>query len=109
VVFIHVPRCDRFGNAQIDGALIEDFELARAARRLVVTTEQVIPEEDIGDWLARSRSPKGTEEYFANYVHGVPDFAAYLELVGGPERMAHLADAEHLRAPMTAPWPKGKR
>jgi acyl CoA:acetate/3-ketoacid CoA transferase alpha subunit len=149
VVFIHVPRCDRFGNAQIDGTLIEDFELARAARRLVVTTEQIIPEEDIretpwrtaipfflvdavvevpfgshpcqmpllyffdeehiGEWLAMSRSPEGTEAYFAKYVHGVADFAAYLELVGGPERMAHLADVEHLRAPMTAPWLKGKR
>ena len=149
VAFIHVPRCDRFGNAQIDGTLIEDFELARAARRLVITTEQIIPEEDIrqtpwhtaipfflvdavvqvpfgshpcqmpllyffdeehiGEWLAMSRSPEGTTEYFDRYVHGVADFAAYLELVGGPERMAHLADVEHLRAPMTAPWLKGKR
>ena len=149
VAFIHVPRCDPFGNAQIDGTLIEDFELARAARRLVVTTEEIIPEEQIreqpwhtaipfflvdavvevpygshpcqmplmyffdeehiGEWLAMSRSPQGTEEYFARYVHGVPDFTAYLELVGGAARMAHLADVEQLRAPMTAPWLKGKR
>lgn len=46
-VAIHVPRADKYGNCQIDGALIEDFELARAARRLVVTTERIIPEEDI--------------------------------------------------------------
>lgn len=49
VVFIHVPRCDRHGNAQIDGTVIEDFELARAARRLVITTETVVPEERIRD------------------------------------------------------------
>lgn len=149
VAFIHVPRCDCFGNAQIDGTLIEDFELARAARRLVVTTEEIISEEQvraqpwctaipfflvdavvevpfgshpcqmpllyffdeehIGEWLACSRTAEGTEEYFDRYVHSVPDFAAYLELVGGAERMAHLADVEHLRAPMTAPWLKGKR
>jgi len=146
VVFIHVPRADRFGNCQIDGTLIEDFELARAARRLVVTAEEIISEEaireqpwrtaipfflvdavveapygshpcqmplryffdeeHIGEWLARSRTPEGAEEYFARYVHGVADFAAYLELVGGAERMAHLADVEALRAPMTAPWLK---
>jgi 3-oxoacid CoA-transferase subunit A/glutaconate CoA-transferase subunit A len=47
VVFIHVPRCDMYGNAQIDGTLIEDFELARAARRLVLTTEDIIPEAEI--------------------------------------------------------------
>ncbi|MGB9880336.1 MAG: CoA transferase subunit A [Anaerolineae bacterium] len=47
VVFIHVPRCDMYGNAQIDGTLIEDFELARAARRLIVTTEEIVPESEI--------------------------------------------------------------
>lgn len=47
VVFIHVPRCDMYGNAQIDGTIIEDFELARAARRLIVTTEKIVPESEI--------------------------------------------------------------
>jgi len=39
VVFVHVHRCDKYGNSQIDGIIIEDFELARAARRLIITTE----------------------------------------------------------------------
>ena len=30
VAIIHVHRCDRYGNSQIDGILVEDFELARA-------------------------------------------------------------------------------
>ncbi len=47
VTFIHVPRCDRFGNSQIDGTIIEDFELARAARRVVITAEEIIPEERV--------------------------------------------------------------
>jgi acyl CoA:acetate/3-ketoacid CoA transferase alpha subunit len=47
VVFIHVPRCDMYGNAQIDGTTMEDFELARAARRLVITTEEVVSEDEI--------------------------------------------------------------
>jgi acyl CoA:acetate/3-ketoacid CoA transferase alpha subunit len=47
VTFIHVPRCDIYGNAQIDGIMIEDFELARAARRLVITTEKIIDTEEI--------------------------------------------------------------
>jgi len=47
VVFIHVPRCDMYGNAQIDGTMIEDFELARAARRLILTTEEIVPEDVI--------------------------------------------------------------
>ena len=47
VAFIHVHRCDIYGNAQIDGILIEDFELARAAKRLIITTEEIIPHERI--------------------------------------------------------------
>lgn len=47
VALFHVPRCDKYGNAQIDGILVEDFELARAARRVIVTTEEIVAEEAI--------------------------------------------------------------
>jgi 3-oxoacid CoA-transferase subunit A/glutaconate CoA-transferase subunit A len=45
--FIHVHRCDRHGNAQIDGITIMDSDLARAAKRLILTTERVVDEEEI--------------------------------------------------------------
>jgi len=45
VVFIHAHRADKYGNTQIEGISIEDFELARAAKRLIVTTEEIIDEE----------------------------------------------------------------
>ena len=47
VAMFHVPRCDKYGNAQIDGILVEDFELSRAARRVIVTTEEIVDEEVI--------------------------------------------------------------
>lgn len=47
VVLMHVHRCDMYGNAQIDGIRIEDFELARAARRLIVTSEEIIDNDVI--------------------------------------------------------------
>jgi len=47
VVFIHVHRCDIYGNTQIDGILCEDFELARAAKRLIITTEEIVDSEVI--------------------------------------------------------------
>ncbi len=47
VVLMHVPRCDMYGNCHIDGILIMDYELARSARRLIVTTEKVVDCEDI--------------------------------------------------------------
>jgi acyl CoA:acetate/3-ketoacid CoA transferase alpha subunit len=45
--FIHVHRCDVYGNAQIDGILVEDFELSRCARRLIITTEKIVDNEII--------------------------------------------------------------
>jgi acyl CoA:acetate/3-ketoacid CoA transferase alpha subunit len=47
VALFHVHRCDPYGNAQIDGIMMEDFELARAARRLIITTEEIIDHEEI--------------------------------------------------------------
>jgi 3-oxoacid CoA-transferase subunit A/glutaconate CoA-transferase subunit A len=46
IAFIHVHRCDKYGNSQIDGVTIMDCDLARAARRLVITTEEIV-EDDI--------------------------------------------------------------
>ncbi len=47
VAFIHVHRCDIYGNAQIDGILVEDFELSRCARRLIITTEKIVDNDII--------------------------------------------------------------
>jgi len=68
VVLMHVHRCDMHGNAQIDGITIEDFELARAARRLILTTEQIIDNESI------RKSPQDTiiPYYLVDAVVEVP-------------------------------------
>jgi glutaconate CoA-transferase, subunit A len=47
IAIFHVPRCDKYGNAQIDGILVEDFELARAARRVIISTEEIIDTDEI--------------------------------------------------------------
>ncbi|HEX7364310.1 MAG TPA: CoA-transferase [Dehalococcoidia bacterium] len=47
VAFIHVHRCDMYGNAQIDAILVEDFELSRCARKLILTTEEIVNNEVI--------------------------------------------------------------
>ena len=57
VAIIHVHRCDIYGNCQIDNSLAMDFELARAARRLIITTEKVIPNSKIRDEPQRTCIP----------------------------------------------------
>jgi len=53
VALLHVPRADMYGNCQIDGILVEDLELSRAARRVIVTTERIVDPETIRQrpWL----------------------------------------------------------
>jgi 3-oxoacid CoA-transferase subunit A/glutaconate CoA-transferase subunit A len=137
VALFHVHRCDQYGNAQIDGILVEDFELARAARRVILTTEEIIPheeiqsqpwrttipfylvdaviqvpfgahptempvryyfdEEHIAHWLEVSKTAEGVEQYFKEYVFGVPNYEAYLEKVGGEHLLAHLKQVMNLQ------------
>jgi 3-oxoacid CoA-transferase subunit A/glutaconate CoA-transferase subunit A len=49
VAIIHVHRCDKYGNSQIEGSLVEDSEIARAAKRLIITTEEICSNEKIRD------------------------------------------------------------
>ncbi len=88
VAILHVARCDRYGNAQVDGTMIMDFELARAARRLIVTTERVIPSERIRREPWRTTVPF----YLVDAVVEVP-FAAH------PCQMPYLYyfDEDHIR------------
>jgi acyl CoA:acetate/3-ketoacid CoA transferase alpha subunit len=44
VGIIHVHRCDRAGNAQIDGTAGLGYELARASKKLIISAEKVVPE-----------------------------------------------------------------
>lgn len=47
VGIIHVHRCDIYGNCQIDGLTMLDYDIARAAKKLIITTEEIIPNEEI--------------------------------------------------------------
>ena len=47
IAIIHVQRCDKFGNCQIDGFPFMDPELALAADRVIITTERIISNEQI--------------------------------------------------------------
>ena len=44
---VHVHRADIYGNAQVDGIGIADYDMARACKRLIVTTERIVSTEEI--------------------------------------------------------------
>lgn len=47
IAIIHVQAADRFGNARMYGPPINDIALAAAARRLIITAEEIVPPGDI--------------------------------------------------------------
>jgi glutaconate CoA-transferase subunit A len=46
VAAIHVHEADRYGNCRIRGTTVADLELARAAKRVIITCERQIPTEE---------------------------------------------------------------
>lgn len=47
VGLIHVHRADKYGNCQIDGISGFSLEMARASKRLIISTEEIIETDEI--------------------------------------------------------------
>jgi glutaconate CoA-transferase subunit A len=47
VAVVHVHEADRTGNCRIVGTSVADLDVARAAKRLIVTCERLVPEDEI--------------------------------------------------------------
>ena len=57
VGLIHVHRADIYGNSQIDGISGFGIEMARASKRLIISTEEIIPTEEIRKHPDRTAIP----------------------------------------------------
>jgi acyl CoA:acetate/3-ketoacid CoA transferase alpha subunit len=43
ITIIHVHQADKFGNAKIYGPIVNDVALAAAARKVIITAEEIVP------------------------------------------------------------------
>ena len=136
VGIIHVHQADCYGNAQVEGISIIDADLARASRRLILTTERIIPTEQIRSnpgkntipywlvdavcevpygsypgempfeytsdenhlsaWLQAERDAHEFAVFLDHYIYNTRDFAEYLSLAAGNERLKDLRAQEPL-------------
>ena len=89
VALIHVPRCDAYGNAQIDGLQFMDIDLAMAANRVILTTERIVSNDQI------RRAPDQTKIPFfcVDAVVEVPYGSAPHECYGVYEPMMNHLNA----------------
>jgi len=98
VALIHVHRADPIGNAQIDGYPLMDVDMARAARRVVVSAEEIVTTDEI----RRSARSTVIPHFAVDAVVEAPHGAYPHECFGRYE-----ADADHFAAYMTAVREKG--
>jgi len=57
IAAIHVHEADCFGNCRIRGTTVADFDVARAARRLIVTCERLISTDELRSDPSRTVIP----------------------------------------------------
>ena len=88
VAIIHVHESDVYGNCRIRGILKSDDDLARASKRVIITCERLITNEEI----RRDPSQTTIPYFFVDAVCEVP-FGNY------PGNMVYeyFSDEEHLR------------
>ncbi len=93
VAVIHVHEADCFGNCRIRGTTVADIDLARAAKRLIITCERLIPNDDI-----RSDPTRTVIPYFCvDAVCEVP-YGSY----PGNMPYEYFSDEDHIRQWLTA-------
>jgi glutaconate CoA-transferase subunit A len=87
VAAVHVHEADRTGNCRILGTTVADLDLARAAKRLIVTCERLVPGDDIRRDPTRTAIPF----YCADAVCEVP-YGSY----PGNMPYEYFSDEDHL-------------
>jgi glutaconate CoA-transferase, subunit A len=88
VAVIHVHEADIYGNCRIRGITVSDFDVARAAKHLIITCERLITEEEI----RRDPSFTAIPYWLVDAVCPVP-YGSYPGNMYGE----YFSDEEHLR------------
>ena len=88
VAAIHVHEADRYGNCRIRGTTVADLDLARAAKRLIITCERLVPNDEIRQDPTRTVIPF----YCVDAVCEVP-YGSY----PGNMPYEYFSDEAHLR------------
>ncbi|HBY57128.1 MAG TPA: CoA transferase subunit A [Candidatus Atribacteria bacterium] len=93
VAVIHVHEADIYGNSHIKGIIVSDTDLAKASKRLIITTEKIVPAEFFRNNPENTTIPF----YLVDAVIEVP-YGSY----PGNMPYEYFLDVEHLRAWLNA-------
>ena len=77
VALIHVQRADPYGNAQMDGLQFMDIDIAMAAKRVILTTECIITNDQIRRTPDQTRIPFFTVDAVVEVPFGCAPHECY--------------------------------
>ena len=77
VALIHAHRADMFGNVQVDGYPHMDADIARAARAVIVSAEQIVSSEHIAASPAKTLLPYFAVDAVVEAPHGAYPHECY--------------------------------
>src|SRR5580700_69856 len=77
VALIHAHRADMLGNVQVDGYRHMDVDMARAARTVIVSAEQIVSPDEIAERPDRTMLPHFTVDAVVAAPHGAYPHECY--------------------------------
>ncbi len=99
---IHVHRADRYGNAQIDGIVVADWDMARASKRLILTTERLVDTDEIRQDPSKTVVPYWLVDAVCHVPYGSYPGNMPYEYFSDEEHLTEWMEAEKDEATLAA-------
>jgi glutaconate CoA-transferase subunit A len=77
VAILHVPYADEFGNANISGAVWMDDDMAKTAKKTIITCERIVESEDIRYLPGKAQLPMQTTTAVVKIPFGAHPTSCY--------------------------------
>jgi glutaconate CoA-transferase subunit A len=102
VGILHVHRADIYGNAQIDGISVADYDVARASRRVIVTTERLVSVDEIRQDPSKTLMPYWLVDAVCHVPYGSYPANMPYEYFSDEDHLAEWLEAERDPATLDA-------
>jgi len=111
VAIIHAQRADPAGDIQIEGTAGSDLELAKAAEKVIVTVEEVVPTEVLRENPYKTKIPRFyvdmviEQPFGAHPTSSIPSYVSdpwhmitYIEMAASPDTFKQYLDNYVMRS-----------
>lgn len=102
VGILHVHRADIYGNAQIDGISVADYDVARASKRVIVTTERLVSVDEVRQDPSKTLVPYWLVDAVCHVPYGSYPANMPYEYFSDEDHLAEWLEAEQDPATLDA-------